>query len=447
MATINLAEYQYTLTLDDSQYTKSMAEAEKSAESMKTKMSGVGDYLKNAMTAGLAAAGVAVAAAIKSGVDGAAELQEQMSKFQATTGATADEVEKINALAKELYATNTDSMEDIVATSSAMMTQMGLTADQVSVLQQSIMDFAKTTGQSNTDVVSAVDDISDAWKMTAEDTVSYLDVIKQSSEQFGTDVSAVADALASCAPAASALGLSLDQTNGMLNMFADSGLDANQAITALNYAAKQVESPEAFKEMLADIEAITDPTERAQAAVDLFGARAGVALANVFDGTAVLEDYILTVDECAGAVSNASAAFDNNFNVQMELLKKQFQGLTIEVGEKLLPVLNTVLSWISANMPAIVGTISSVVNQVVSFVEPIIAVVQSLFQSFTDGEGTTSTAFAAIQETISGVVGAIQTVIQTFVELFKTIWDKWGEDIVDTVTTQFNIRLGARNAR
>ena len=432
MSTINLAE------LDDSQYTKAMGEAEKTADSMKLKMSGVGDYLKTALTAGLAAVGVAVAAAIKSGIDSAADLEEQMAKFQSSTGATAEEVEKINALAKELYATNTDSMEDIVATSSAMMTQMGATVEQVETLQQSIMDFAKTTGMSNTDVVSAVDDIGDAWKMTAEESVAFLDVLKKSSEEYGTDVSSVASAITSCAPAANALGLSLEEVNGMMNLFADSGLDANQAITALTYATKQVESPEAFREMLSDIEAITDPTERAQAAVELFGSKAGVALSNVFDGTAALEDYILTVDECAGAVSNASAAFDSSFNVQLELLKKQFQSVALEVGEKLLPVLNTVLGWISDNMPAIVETVSGVIDDVLSFVEPLITVIQSLFQSFTDGESTTGEAFAAIQETISSVIEAVQTVIQTFVDLISAIWDEWGDDIMSVVSTAFN---------
>ncbi|MBE7004166.1 MAG: phage tail tape measure protein [Ruminococcaceae bacterium] len=438
MATINLAEYQYTLSLDDSQYTKSMAEAEKTADSMKSKVSGIGDYLSTALTAGLAAAGIAVAAAIKSGVDAAADLQEQMSQFQASTGATAEEVEKINDLAKSLYATNTDSMEDIVATSTAMMTQMQLTTDQVEALQQSIMDFAKTTGQSNTDVVAGVDKIGDAWGMTAEDTVAYLDVIKESSEQFGTDVAAVTDALASCAPAASALGLSIDEVNGMMNLFASSGLDAGQAMTALSYAAKKVESPEAFKEMLSDIEAITDPTERAQAAVELFGSKAGVALANVFDGTAALDEYILTLDECTGAVSDASAAFDSNFNVQLELLKKQFQGVTLEVGEKLLPVLNTVLGWVSDNMPAIVSTVSGVVDQIIAFVQPLIDVVQSLFQSFTDGEGTASEAFNSLQGTISSVLEAVSAVIQAFVDLISAVWDKWGEDIISVVSTAFN---------
>ena len=82
MATINLAEYQYTLSLDDSQYTQQMGKAEQVAESVKTKLSSVGGYLKTALTAGLAAAGVAVAATLKEGIESAAELEEQMSKFQ-----------------------------------------------------------------------------------------------------------------------------------------------------------------------------------------------------------------------------------------------------------------------------------------------------------------------------------------------------------------------------
>ncbi|WP_300860871.1 phage tail tape measure protein [uncultured Oscillibacter sp.] len=447
MATINLAEYQYTLSLDDSQYIQSMQQAESAADKMKTKIESVGGFLKGALTAGLAAAGVAVAAAVKSGVDSAIELDEQMSKFQSSTGATADEVEKIRDIAKDLYAVNTDSMEDIVETSTAMMTQMGASTEQVEALQQSIMDFAKTTGQANTDVVSSVDDIGDAWGMTAEESVAFLDVLKKSSEDFGTDVSGIASALTSCAPAAKALGLDIEEVNGIMNLFADSGLDASQGITALTYAAKQVESPEQFRTMLADIQAITDPTERAQAAVELFGSKAGVALSNVFDGTTALEDYILTVDQCAGSVANASAAFDSNFNVQLELLKKQFNSVTLEIGEGLLPILNTIMSWVSANLPVMVETVKGAIDGIVTFFEPIITAAQGLFSALDLGSAQSSEAFAAMQEAIGSVLEAIQTVIQAFINLVSGIWETWGADIVNIVTSQFeNVMNVIQNA-
>ena len=133
-----------------------------------------------------------------------------------------------------------------------MKTQLGATSEQIGSLLQSIMDFAKTTGMANTDVVGAVDDIGDAWGLTAEESVGYLDILKQSSEEYGTDIASVRRALSQVAPASKALGLSLDETNGIMNMFAASGLDSSQAIMALTYAAKTVKSPEEFRIMLAD---------------------------------------------------------------------------------------------------------------------------------------------------------------------------------------------------
>jgi phage-related protein len=435
MATIDLAEYQYKLTLDDSEYTTNMNKADSLADNMKTKLSNVGGFLKGALAGGLVAAGVAIAGTIAEGVKQAAGLEEQMSKFQSATGASAKEVEEVQNLAKDLYKTNTASMEDIVATSEAMVKNMGMNTDEVAKYQQSYMDYAKTTGQANTDVIGAIDDIGDAWGLTSEESAKSLDMLKKSNEEYGTDIVAVQDALTKAAPAAKALGMSMEETNGYMNLFAASGLDANQAVTAFTYASKQVKNPEEFKSMLADISAISDPTERAQAAVELFGSKAGVAMANV--PTDQLSDFIVTMDEASGTVTNASSAFDSNFNVQLELMKKQFSGLTIEIGEKLMPVINTVLTWVTANMPTIVSVIGTAIDFISSILSPVIGVIQNVFGAFTSGQSETSTAFSGIQTTISTVIETIQSVISTFVTLFTTIWDKWGSDIVAFAQTYF----------
>lgn len=428
MAAIDLAEYRYRLTLDDSEYTSNMNNANSLADNMKSKLSGVGSFMKGALVGGIVAAGVAIAGTIAEGVKSAAELEEQMGKFKASTGASTKEVEEIQKLAKDLYKTNTDSMEDIVATSGAMVKQMGLSADEVKKYQQSYMDYAKTTGQANTDVISAIDDIGDAWGLTAEESAKSLDMLKKSNEEFGTDIVAVQDALTKAAPAAKALGMSMEETNGYMNLFAASGLDANQAVTAFTYASKKVKNPEEFKKMVADISAISDPTERAQKAVELFGSKAGVAMANV--PTDQLNDFIITMEESAGTVTKASEAYDSSFNVQLELMKKQFSGLTIEIGEKLMPVINTVLQWVTANMPTIVSVIGTAIDFISSILSPVITVIQNVFSAFTSGQSETSTAFSGIQTTISTVIETIQGIINSFVTLFTTIWDKWGSDIV-----------------
>ena len=435
---IDLAQYKYSLTLDSSEYSSGMSRAEAQAESMKTKLSGIGSFMQGALVAGLAVAAAAIGATLVEGVKATAQLDEQMSKFTAATGTTAEETAKIRDLAQELYKTNTDSMEDIVATSEAMVKQMGLTTDEVAKYQQSYLDYAKTTGQANTDVISAIDDIGDAWGLTAEDSVSSLDMLKASNEEYGTDIASVQSSLSSVAPAAQALGMSLEETNGIMNLFASTGLDAGQSVTAFTYAAKQVKSPEEFKSMLADIQAITDPTQKAQAAVELFGAKAGVSIANALDSSTNLDDFIVTMDEAAGTVTNASAAFDSNFNVQLELMKKQFSGLAQEVGEKFMPVLSNILSWVTSNMPNIMSTIEGAINFISGLIEPFITVIKNIVLSFQDTEGQTTSTFTAIQEVISSVIETVQTIVEAFVTLFTTVWEKWGADITSFAQTYFN---------
>ena len=436
MAVIDLAEYKYSLSLDSSKYDSAMTNAGAQAETMKSKLSGVGSFMKTALVGGLAAAGVAIAGTIASGVKATADLNEQVSKFQATTGATAEDTEKIKNLSKELFKTNTDSMEDIVATATEMKKSMGLSVDEIEKYQQKYMDYAKTTGQSNTDVVTAIDHIGDAWGLTAEESAKSLDMLKASNEKFGTDIASVQSALTQVAPASKALGLSLEETNGYMNLFATSGLDANQSITAFTYASKQVKSPEEFKKMLSDISAITDPTERAQAAVELFGSKAGVAMANV--PTDQLNDFMLSMNDTSGTVSKASAEFDNNFNVQLELMKKQFSGLSIEIGEKFMPIINSILSWVTEHMPQIVATIESAIDTIGLVLNPFIEIIKNVISSFQDTETQTSTSFGVIKEFISSTFSSIQEIINVFVTLFKTIWEKWGTDIVAFAKQQFD---------
>lgn len=433
---IDLAQYKYTLQLDSGQYASEMKKSEGLAENMKSKLSGIGGFMKASIVGGLVAAASAITGTIVAGVHATADLEEQVSKFKASTGATAEEAQKIKEISQDLYRNNTDSMEDIVATAGELKKAMGLTTDEIGKYQQAFMDYAKTTGQANTDVVGAIDDIGDAWGLTTETSVKSLDMLKKSSEEFGTDIVAVQDALTKVAPASKALGMSLEETNGVMNLFAASGLDASQSITAFTYASKNVKSPEEFKTMLADIQAISDPTQRAQAAVELFGARAGVALSNALDGTNI-DEFIVSMDEATGTVARASGEFDNNFNIQLELAKKQFLGLSQELGEKFMPILAEGLKFVTDKMPIVVGVIEESINFIGRILDPFISVVKSVMETFKETDSTTTYCFNNIKETISSVIMAIQTIVQIFINIFSAMWSAWGDEITAIVSTYF----------
>lgn len=425
---IDLAKYVARIELDESALDKGLDNAD---SKLKDKMGSISNFLKVSIAGGLVAVGTAIAGTIVSGVKATADLEEQLSKFQASTGSTVDEVEGIKDIAQELFKVNTDSMEDIIATSEALKQAMGLSVDEIGKYQQAFMDYAKTTSQNNADVVRAIDDIGDAWNLTTEEMVGSLDMMKLSSERFGTDIIGVQSALNSVAPAAKALGMGLEETNGIMNLLAASGLDAGASVTAFTYAAKTVKSPEEFRKMLADIQAISDPTERAQKAVELFGARAGVAMANVLDGTKNIDDFIVSMDEATGTVANASEAFDSNLNIQIELAKKMFSGLVQELGEKFMPIVNEILQWVTSNIPVIVGYIEDAINFIGTILNPFIELIKAVIGSFGDLNSSTDSNFSTIKETIMSIINAISDFIKAFVDFLKSLWDLLGEDLIN----------------
>ena len=428
--TITLANYAYKLDLDTMGFANGIKGAMSNFDGIKEKISGLTDMLGGSLKVGLIGAGIAVAGIAVEGVKSFASLQEEMSKFQAASGATDEEVSKVQDTAQRLFKTNTQSMEEIVNTATEMRVKMGANAEEIDSLEQKILTFSKTTGQSSKDVVDGVDDIGDAWGLTSDQSVAYLDILKKSNEEYGTDVASVTAALSKCAPAAKALGLTIDQTNGIMNLFAASGLDSSQAITALTYAAKTVKSPEEFKTMLADISAIKDPTERAQKAVELFGAKAGVAISNAFADGKTIDDFTLSMDQCTGVVDKAGEAYEHNLGAQLELAKKQFQGLTMDLGEVLMPAVTAILGALLKVLPVIEKIIGAAVQVIGTVIKPIGEGLKTMFSSFST-EGTKANSL--LQSLVSAAQAAgnlIMTIVNGFISLFKAIWDKWGTNII-----------------
>lgn len=431
MALIDLGTYQWNVVADAKQFNQSMQEIDKSMDNVEQKGNKLSTFLKVSLAGAFAGVAASIGKMVYDGIQGFADMEQSLSQFQATTGATGQEVEEIKNLAMDLYKTNTASMDEIVATATAMKQAMGLTTDEIKQTQQAFMDYAKVTGQGSADVVGAIDDIGDAWGLSLDEMVGALDMFKASSEKFGTDVAEIQSAMQQLAPASKALGLSFEETNGLLNAMAESGLDANSAVTALNYAAKQVKSPAEFKKMLEDIQKIEDPTKRTQKAVELFGARAGVAMANLLDGTKNLDDFIITMQEAQGTVTQASQAFDQNFNVQLELLKKQFSGVLIEIGGKLMPILNELMSWVSQHMPEISAFIDGVINvigEAIRWVQAnVLPLLQPVFQEIFNTLGvlkqTWEQIWSALQPYImpilNGIIGAVQPFLSGIQDLFR----------------------------
>ena len=227
------------------------------AEKMGAPLAGVATKLKALAPAAAGAVGIFGAANFfGDAVTKGREFDTVLGTIKAVSGATAEEMAKVNEKAKEL---GKDSELAGTSQSSAAAAMLSLTKGGLSVAEA--MDAAKGSiqlaGAAMIDGGQAADiqvAAMSAFKLGAEDATRVADVLVNTANAAATDVPELAEALKYAGPAAGSLGVSLEDTNTMLGLFANQGIKGSMAGTAMASTFTDLLSPskqsaKALKEM------------------------------------------------------------------------------------------------------------------------------------------------------------------------------------------------------
>ena len=112
-----------------------------------------------------------------------------------------------------------------------------------------------------------------------------MDTLIAGHQTYGGSVSESQDLLAKLAPVLQGANMGWQQGTELINLFNAAGVDASAGITGMTKALGEVESPEELQALLVDIATTVDPFERAQKAIDAFGAKAGPKLAQALQAS------------------------------------------------------------------------------------------------------------------------------------------------------------------
>jgi phage-related minor tail protein len=286
------------------------------------------------------AVGAGIGLAFGIAAKGAAELDAATRQFQATTGATAEEAERANHAIAGMYRDNLQGFAEIGDALARVHTDLGLTGDDADRVTKLMLKFGTATGQDAGSAVSALDDILDAWNLTADESDHILDLLIASHQKYGGSIEENEAALSTMAPALTALGVGLEDGVGLLNLFAASGLDSSKAAAALNKAVKGLKPGQTLDDLIQQIASIEDPTLRAQEAIKVFGAKGGVGLANALrPGIGSLRDFVPAAEDVEGATERASDAIESSFGNQFKMILKNAGGALAEFGNNFGPLL------------------------------------------------------------------------------------------------------------
>lgn len=219
--------------------TREMRAATRDVVRFKDKVShAVTSAVKTTAKVGLAAGAGFAAYAVKSG----AEFEAQMSKVQAISGASVEDTIRMTNAAREMgRITKFSATEGGQALE--YMAMAGWKTDQMLAGLPGIMNLAAASGEELGLVSDIVTDALTAFKMNAEDTGRFVNVLAAASSNSNTNVAMMGETFKYLAPIAGTLGYSIEDTSVAIGLMANSSVKADQAGTSLRGVLTNLAKP------------------------------------------------------------------------------------------------------------------------------------------------------------------------------------------------------------
>lgn len=283
-------------------------------------------------------------------------FESTMSKVQAVSGASADEMERLSSKAQEMGAKTKFSASEAGQAFNYMAMAGWKTEDMLNGIE-GIMNLAAASGADLAESSDIVTDALTAMGYSAKDAGRLADVMAAASSNANTNVSMMGETFKYAAPVVGTLGYSMEDAAVAIGLMANAGIKGSQAGTALRSTLTNLAAPsdaaamamekygisltdslgqmKPFSQVMSELRqkfATMTETEQANVASTIAGKNAMsgfLAIVNSSD-----EDFNKLTKAIAnsnGAAQNMSDIMQNNLTGSITKLKSASEGVAISL--------------------------------------------------------------------------------------------------------------------
>lgn len=431
------------LMADTASYEAAMTRAGSTAKTVASGMENTGR--KSALIAsGMTAAGLAVAAFGVAAVKMAADFDQQMSTVQANTGATSAQMDQLRAAAIEAGASTVYSASD----SADAINDLGKAGMSVTDILtgglSGALNLAASDGMAVGDAAEYMANALSMFHLKGSQASQVADTLAAGAGKAVGNVSDFGEALNNCGAQANSFGMNVQETTGVLALFAQNGTIGAEAGTQLNsmlmkLAAPSAEASNTMKELgisaydaqhhfvgmanfagqLQKAEKGLTDEQRNQANATIFGSYAIKAANYLYEaGESGVNKWTKAVSE-SGYAAEQAAAKNNNLKGDLENLSGSMESLMISVGEGAQGPLRKMVQGLDTLVDSFAG-LSSGVQQTLVVMASLAGVFGAVHKAAGNLNGSTSTmanniglAIDPIQRVKTALASA-QTAFQMF---------------------------------
>ncbi|MBO4592370.1 MAG: phage tail tape measure protein, partial [Eubacterium sp.] len=389
-----------------------------------------------AVMADLVATGIkAMISGFKDLASAAKEAYEEFDAAEDTmiakTGATGKELEGLRDTYVNVSKDIVADSNDIANAIGEISTKFGLSGDELQSFSEKMLKFSQLN---NTDVSTSIDNVYSAmtaWGISMEDADKFLDLLNATGQTTEASVDKLTSSLTTNAASLKDMGFSVDEATTFLGQLELAGVDADTVMQGLkkalaNSAKEGTSTKDALAELQATMAASTSDSEKTVAAMELFGTKAGPAIAEA------CASGRLNFEDLGNAMTDYEGNLDKTYDATLDAsdkIKLTFQGMKAEVGQYISEMLDEnsedidellgiikdafkdVMNAIKQNAPAIKDTIKGVITTIAKLLTGLINNFDGIM-TIVKAVGTVLIATFAVNKItsfISMIVGLVKT--------------------------------------
>lgn len=257
-------------------------------------------------------------------------FEQEMSKVQAVSGATAEEFKALSDNAKQLGASTMFSARE-VASLQTEFAKLGFSATEITKVTESTLALAQASGSDLARAAEVAGSTLRAFGLDASETGRVTDVMAASFSSSALDMETFAESMKFVAPVAKSAGMSIEETSAMLQIMSNAGIKGSQAGTALRRIISEIgasgkPTAEALKDLAAQGLNLAD-------AKDEVGRSAQSALLVLAEGVDQIKPLTTELQHSGGAAQKMADIMGNTAFGAGKRLESAMEGLAISVGE------------------------------------------------------------------------------------------------------------------
>lgn len=285
-------------------------------------------------------------------------FEQEIANAGAVANATASEMQLLTDTAKEMGLTTVFSASE----SAKALSFLAMAGFDVTESTKALPGVLQLAAAAQIDLATAADitsNVLSGYGFEVKQITRVNDVMAKAFTSANTNLEQLGEAMKLAGPVASAAGIQFEETAGAIALMGNAGIQASMAGTALRGSITRMLNPAAdaqkvmrelgisFTDAQGDLLPLVDIIGQLEKsgisagdAMKVFGQRAGPAmLALISQGSDALREMTVELEASGGTAAEIAARQLDTLGGQFKLLKSATEGLAIELGSVLAPII------------------------------------------------------------------------------------------------------------